>query len=96
MATGTKEGKGLVRINFVSQETLLQYKGVGIMIAKQILFTRRVLKNKLNKDDFYTYGIYKKGESVIRHFDFTENPNEKCLEEEEFEYYDPSKNPDAE
>ena len=88
MAPGTKEGDGTVQINFVSFETLLEYKGVGTNIAKQIIFVRKLLKNKLNKNDFHSYGIYKNGGTVIRHFDFTENQDEGCLEEEDFNYFE--------
>ena len=91
-ATGSKDGKGSVQINFVPQETLLQYRGVGTTVAKQILQVRKVLRNKLKKEDFHTYGIYKKGETVIHHFDFTENPDDACLEDEDFEYHEPLRN----
>ena len=94
MAPGTREGNGTVQINFVPFKTLLEYKGVGTNIAKQIIFIRKILKNKLKKNDFHSYGIYKKGETVIRHFDFTENPDESCLEEEDFNYFEPSKTVD--
>ena len=95
MAPGNLEGEGTVRINFVPQETLLEYKGVGTMIAKQIMLARKISKNKLNKEDFHTYGIHKKGETVIRHFDFTVNPDDTCLEDEEFEYYEKSRGEDV-
>ena len=94
MAPGTREGNGTVQINFVPFKTLLEYKGVGTNIAKQIIFIRKILKNKLKKNDFHSYGIYKKGETVIRHFDFTENPDNSCLEEEDFNYFEPSKTVD--
>lgn len=86
LAPGTKEGEGTVRINFEPLETLLEYKDVCKIIAKQILLVRRVLRNKLNKNDFHTYGLYKKGYSVIRHFDFKINPDDKSLEQEDFDY----------
>ena len=94
MAPGTKEGDGTVQINYVTFDTLLEYRGVGTNIAKQIIFIRKLLKNKLKKNDFHNYGIYKKGETVIRHFDFTENPDEGCLEEEDFNYFEPSQTVD--
>ena len=77
----SKEGKGQIKINFVSFEELQQLKGVGKKIAKQICYARRTNRNKLRKDGWKDYPIWD-NRNIVRHFDFTPNVDDEPLEEE--------------
>ena len=80
-----KEGRGQVKINFVSYEILKSLNDIGPEIARQICRARAVTNNKLIKDKWSLYYIYDK-KNIVRHFDFCPNPDDKQLESAEFDY----------
>ena len=80
-----KEGKGQIKINFVSFEVLKKLNDIGPELARQICRARRITNNKLIKEDWALYNIWD-AKNIIRHFEFSPNPEDKQLEPAEFEY----------
>ena len=80
-----KEGRGQIKINFEPYEVLKNLNDIGPEVARQICRARRITLNKVTKDNWEFYDIWDK-KNIVRHFDFTPNPDEKQLEPAEFNY----------
>ena len=80
-----KEGRGQIKINFEPYEVLKNLNDIGPEVARQICRARRITLNKMIKDNWEFYDIWDK-KNIVRHFDFTPNPDEKQLEPAEFNY----------
>ena len=85
------EGGGQVRINFVSFDELCKLKGIASRIARQICDTRNLMKNKLTLEDWQRYRIWDPKRKLTHHFDFTPNPSNEKIEDDDFQYYIPSR-----